>query len=261
MGLELKKLTIEQDGRKLISKIDLCLLPGEVTAVLGANGAGKSELVLAMAGMIPLAGGTMMLDGEDLTGKGPDMIRAAGIAAVPEGHRVLTKLSVDDNLRAAGSLLEEGLEQSLADTYELFPELAERKQQIAGTLSGGQQQMLALGHAMMCRPRFLLIDEMSLGLAPLVVKRLISFVGELKKRGVGVLLIEQFTNIALGVSKDAIVLRGGLVRYNGPSENLIKNAGLLDRAYFGIDAAEESERSLGNHRLISPSSDRIDPDG
>ena len=235
MALELAKFTVAPEGRVLVSEVDLHLAPGQVTAVLGANGAGKSELVLAMAGMLPVASGRMALDGQDLTGAGPDRIRAAGIAAVPEGHRVLTRLSVDDNLRAAGSLLTGDLDPVLADTYALFPELAERKGQIAGTMSGGQQQMLALGHALMCRPRFLLIDEMSLGLAPLVVKRLMGVVTDLKARGVGVLLIEQFTDLALAVAEEALVLRGGVVRYSGRAEVLAKDPARLDQAYFGID--------------------------
>ncbi|MGB0507716.1 MAG: ABC transporter ATP-binding protein [Pikeienuella sp.] len=238
MTLELHAFEVAPDGRKLVSAVDLTLEAGTVTAVLGANGAGKSELVLAMAGMLPVNSGQMLLDGQNLTGKGPDAIRAAGIAAVPEGHRVLTRLTVDDNLRAAGSLLTEGLEITLAGTYELFPELAERKKQAAGTMSGGQQQMLALGHALMCRPRFMLIDEMSLGLAPLVVKRLMGFVTGLKESGVGVLLIEQFTDMALAVSEQAIVLRGGTVRYSGRAQNLSANKALLDEAYFGSDTVK-----------------------
>ncbi len=239
MTLELVGLTVAQGSRKLVADLDLKLEPGTVTAVLGANGAGKSELVLAMAGMLPIASGEMRLDGVSLTGKGPDTIRAAGIAAVPEGHRVLTRLSVDDNLRAAGALLAENLAATLTDTYALFPELAERKGQIAGTMSGGQQQMLALGHALMCRPRYMLIDEMSLGLAPLVVKRLMGFVTGLKERGVGVLLIEQFTDMALSVSEQAIVLRGGVVRYSGRARNLADAKDLLDEAYFGVEAVRD----------------------
>lgn len=238
MALELENICVEQDGRIMVKEVSLHLAPATVTAVIGANGAGKSELVLGMAGMLPVRSGRMLLDGKDLTGQGSDRIRAAGIAAVPEGHRVLTRLTVDDNLRAAGSLLSDGVETVLAETYELFPELAERKQQIAGTMSGGQQQMLALGHAMMSRPRFLLIDEMSLGLAPLVVKRLMGFVNDLKARGVGVLLIEQFTDLALGISEEAIVLRGGTVRYSGRAANLLQDPHLLDKAYFGIEAAD-----------------------
>jgi branched-chain amino acid transport system ATP-binding protein len=237
MILQIEQLDVSVDGRKLVSGVDLTLEPGTVTAVLGANGAGKSELVLGLAGMLPVSSGRVLLGGTDITGKSPSDIRAAGIAAVPEGHRVLTRLSVDDNLRAAGTLLPDGLDQTLADTYNLFPELAERKGQLAGTMSGGQQQMLALGHAMMARPKFLLIDEMSLGLAPLVVKRLMGFVSGLKDRGVGVLLIEQFTDMALGVSEQAVVLRSGKVRYSGRAENLVRDPDLLDQAYFGMEAA------------------------
>ena len=237
MVLEVTNLDVSNGSRKAVSDVSFRIEPGTVTAVLGANGAGKSELVLALAGMMSITGGQFLLDGMDLDGQGPEKIRKAGIAAVPEGHRVLTRLSVDDNLRAAGSLLDDGLEQTLADTYALFPELSERKAQIAGTLSGGQQQMLALGHAMMCRPRFLLIDEMSLGLAPLVVKRLIGFVADLKERGVGVLLIEQFTSLALSVSEQALVLRNGKVRYSGAASALRDDTALLDAAYFGAATA------------------------
>lgn len=235
MALELKDIVVKDGSRTLVSQACLTLEPGQVTAVLGSNGAGKSELVLAMAGMLPIAFGTMIVDGVAMTGQGPDVIRAAGVAAVPEGHRVLTKLSVDENLRAAGGILPEGLRETLTDVYQLFPELAERKSQIAGTLSGGQQQMVALGHALMCRPRYMLIDEMSLGLAPLVVKRLMGVVNSLKARGVGVLLIEQFTDLALGVSEQAMVLRGGQTSYSGSAAALQVDPVLLETAYFGAD--------------------------
>lgn len=235
MALKLNQMTVKDGARTLVSEVSLTLEAGQVTAVLGSNGAGKSELVLAMAGMLPVESGTMQVDGVDLTGTGPDVIRVSGVAAVPEGHRVLTKLSVDDNLRAAGAILGTGLSDTLGDVYALFPELAERKSQIAGTLSGGQQQMVALGHALMCRPRYMLIDEMSLGLAPLVVKRLMGVITDLKSRGVGILLIEQFTDLALGVSENAVVLRGGVARFSGPSEQLQQDSQLLETAYFGAD--------------------------
>jgi branched-chain amino acid transport system ATP-binding protein len=233
MTLELKNLSVRDGGRIVVRDISLSVTPGQATAVLGANGAGKSELVLGVAGMLEIAGGRVELDGTDITGKGPDMIRAAGLAAVPEGHKVLTRLSVDDNLRAAGSLLGRDMPQALADTYALFPELAERKNQIGGTLSGGQQQMLALGHALISRPKYMLIDEMSLGLAPVVVKRLMRVVEDLKARGVGVILIEQFTELALGIADNAIILRGGDMRFSGTAEALRTDKKLLDAAYFG----------------------------
>lgn len=233
MTLQVQGVRVGTGARKLVDGVSFTLEPGQVTAVLGANGAGKSELVLALAGMMPMAAGSVTVDGADVTGRDPATIRRAGLAAVPEGHRVLTRLTVDDNLRAAGAVLPGGLEAALAETYAVFPELAERKGQLAGTMSGGQQQMLALGHALMCRPRYLLIDEMSLGLAPLVVKRLMGVVRALKAQGVGVLLIEQFTDLALGVSENAIVLRGGVARYAGPAAALREDPALLDAAYFG----------------------------
>ncbi len=233
MTLELETLSVQSHGRIVVQGISLSVEPGQVTAILGANGAGKSELVLGVAGMLAIAKGTVRLDGVDITGKTPDVIRSLGVAAVPEGHKVLTRLTVDENLRAAGSLLRQGMKQALGDTYALFPELAERKGQNAGTLSGGQQQMLALGHALISRPKYILIDEMSLGLVPLVVKRLMGVVGDLKSRGVGVILIEQFTELALGIADNAMVLRGGKVRFAGLAATLKADATLLDEAYFG----------------------------
>jgi branched-chain amino acid transport system ATP-binding protein len=233
MTITVTNLSVTDGTRTVGSGISLTIAPGQVTAVIGANGAGKSELVLALAGMLPISAGTVALDGQTLK-PNPESIRRAGIAAVPEGHRVLTALSVDDNLRAAGTLLGPKATSQLADVYTIFPELAERKAQIAGTMSGGQQQMLALGHALMCAPRYLLIDEMSLGLAPLIVKRLIGVVTTLKSQGVGILLIEQFTGLALSIAESAVVLRSGKMRYAGPASALIADKSLLQNAYFGI---------------------------
>lgn len=233
MTLSIENLTVLQGGRAVVSQASLSVEPGKVTAVLGANGAGKSELSLAIGGMMPVASGHVRADGKDLTGFAPDSVRRAGVAVVPEGHRVLTRLSVDDNLRAAGSLLSSrDVETVIKETYQLFPELAERKRQIAGTMSGGQQQMLAIGHALMCRPRYLVIDEMSLGLAPLIVKRLVGAIGELVSRGAGVILVEQFTEVALSLADDAIVMRGGEVRYSGAAKVLKEDPAQLDKAYF-----------------------------
>lgn len=233
MTLAIENLTVLQGARSVVSGASLSVDAGKVTAVLGANGAGKSELALAIGGMMPVSGGTVSADGTNLTGLAPDAVRRAGVAVVPEGHRVLSRLSVDDNLRAAGSLLSvRDVEAQLKTTYDLFPELAERKRQVAGTMSGGQQQMLAIGHAMMCRPRYMVIDEMSLGLAPLIVKRLVSAIGELVAKGSGVILVEQFTEVALSLADDAIVMRGGEVRYSGPAKDLKDDPTLLDKAYF-----------------------------
>jgi branched-chain amino acid transport system ATP-binding protein len=228
MVLKVENLSVKDGTRLLLENISLEIHPGKVTAVIGANGAGKSELVLALAGVMPVAEGSITCDGQKLNGLGPEAIRRSGIAAVPEGHRVLTALSVDDNLRVAGAL------SQLEKTYAIFPEMAERKSQLAGTLSGGQQQMLAIGQALMAAPRFILIDEMSLGLAPLIVKRLLGVVAQLKEQGVGILLIEQFTDLALGIAETAIVLRSGRVRYNGSAAELKADKALLHQAYFGV---------------------------
>ena len=233
MSITVTDLSVTDGNRTLVAGVSLTIEPGQVTAVIGANGAGKSELVLALAGMLPISAGTLMLDGQILKPT-PERIRRAGIAAVPEGHRVLTTLSVDDNLRAAGSLMGAGARPQLAKVYEIFPELAQRKTQLAGTMSGGQQQMLALGHALMCAPRYLLIDEMSLGLAPLVVRRLLGVVTTLKAQGVGILLIEQFTDLALSIAEGAVILRAGKMRYSGPASALIADKQLLQTAYFGV---------------------------
>lgn len=218
----------------MVSGASLVVKPGQVTAGLGANGAGKSELCLGIGGALAVSGGSVTVDGTDVTGKTPDAVRAAAIAVVPEGHRILDKLTVDENLRVAGTFLPAAEVTAATDRiYELFPEMAERKGQIAGTMSGGQQQMLAIGHALMCRPRYLVIDEMSLGLAPLIVQRLVKTLELLFDEGVGILLVEQFTEIALSLGTDAIVMRGGKVRYAGSAQDLQDHPGVLDKAYFG----------------------------
>jgi branched-chain amino acid transport system ATP-binding protein len=213
--------------------VNLNVQPGKVTALLGANGAGKSELVLGVAGLLPVAGGKILVDGVDLTGAPPDKVRAAGVAAVPEGHLVLTQLTVEDNLLAAAALLRPSDEASTLDfVWSLFPELAERKQQRAGTMSGGQQQMLAIGHALMCQPKYLLIDEMSLGLAPLIVKRLTKVVSDLTARGIGVLLVEQFVEVALQLAAHVVVLRKGTVRLSVHPDDVRKDRATLSDAYL-----------------------------
>jgi len=233
MSLIIENLTVSQAGRDLVKAASITVEPGKVSAVLGANGAGKSELVLAVAGMLPVTGGTVSVDGQRIDNCAPDAVRRMGVAAVPEGHRVLTKLSVEDNLRAAGSVLEaQDVAKALRETYDLFPELADRKQQLAGTMSGGQQQMLAIGHALMARPRFLLIDEMSLGLAPLIVKRLVAAISVLVEKGAGVLLVEQFTEVALGIADSVTVMRTGDVRFSGSVQDVRDDPKILEAAYF-----------------------------
>lgn len=233
MALTIENLTVHSNQVPVLFDVNLSLQPGKLAAVLGANGAGKSELVLAIAGMLKTSEGRICVDGQSITDSAPDTVRRSGVAAVPEGHRVLTALSVEDNLRVAGSVLNNSeLNQTLVEVFSLFPELNERKRQLAGTMSGGQQQMLAIGHALMARPRYLLIDEMSLGLAPLIVKRLVSAIRQLLERGTGVLLVEQFTEVALSVADTVTVMRSGSVQFSGSVQQIKEQPEILDQAYF-----------------------------
>ena len=231
--LEIRGLTVAALGKTVVDNVSLAVRPGQVTALLGANGAGKSELVLAIAGLMPVASGSITANGIAITGAKPDAIRAAGVAAVPEGHQVLTQLTVDENLGVAGSILSVAeAAEAMTEVYAIFPELAERKQQLAGTLSGGQQQMVAIGHALMARPKYILIDEMSLGLAPLIVKRLSVVVGALAGKGIGVLLVEQFVEVALALATEVVVLRKGAVRLVSDPATLRGDPALLTAAYL-----------------------------
>jgi branched-chain amino acid transport system ATP-binding protein len=231
--LELSGLSVVKDGKTVVRQVSLTVVPGKVTALLGANGAGKSELVLGVAGLLPITAGKVLVDGHDITGATPDRIRASGVAAVPEGHQVLTQLSVEDNLLAAAALLSPAeASKVLTEVLATFPELAERRRQLAGTMSGGQQQMLAIGHALMARPRYLLIDEMSLGLAPLIVKRLTAVIQDLAAKGLGILLVEQFVEVALSLASHVVVLRSGTARLSASPETVFDNRKLLSDAYL-----------------------------
>jgi branched-chain amino acid transport system ATP-binding protein len=231
--LELTNVSVVQDGRTVVDNVSLSVKPGQVTALLGANGAGKSELVLGVAGLLPVIAGKISADGRDITNIRPDYVRRVGVAAVPEGHHVLTMLSVEENLLAAASLLSLAEARSaLSNVLTVFPELAERRAQIAGSMSGGQQQMLAIGHAIMCQPKYLLIDEMSLGLAPLIVKRLTKVVSDLAARGIGILLVEQFVEVALQLASHVVVLRKGGVRLSETPDVIRADRTLLSKAYL-----------------------------
>lgn len=232
-SLEIRQLRVVRGPKLAVKDVDLTLVPGQITALLGANGAGKSSIVLAVSGVVKPAGGSIVLGSTELAGKPPHVVRASGVAAVPEGHRVLTGLSVRDNLEAAGSMLSRAdLNRSVADALDLFPELSSRLAQRAGTLSGGQQQMVALAQALVSRPKFLLADELSLGLAPLVVKRLAAAVARIAELGTGVLLIEQFTTIALKIATDAYLMDRGEIRWSGTAAALRDQPELLHAAYL-----------------------------
>jgi branched-chain amino acid transport system ATP-binding protein len=231
--LVVDELVASRAGRRVLHGVSLAVPRGEITALLGANGAGKSTLVLAVAGLVATNAGTVVADDVLLNGLTPERRRAHGVSAVLEGHRVLRGLTVGENLAVAGSRLgARQLRAGLDDALGVFPELAERLDQRAGTLSGGQQQMLAIAQACVVRPRYLLLDELSLGLAPAVIDRLIRVVSALAHDGVGVLLIEQFAVVALGLASQAVVLDRGRVAFSGGADELQRHPEILHGAYL-----------------------------
>jgi branched-chain amino acid transport system ATP-binding protein len=232
-ALELRGISVARGGRLVVRDVDLTVPAGAITALLGPNGAGKSSLVLGVAGVIPLAAGQVAIDGRPLKTRSAHGVRAAGIAIVPEGHRVLRAMTVRDHLRAAGSRLPaRELGAAVDEALARFPELAERTGQRAGTLSGGQQQMLAIASALVGRPGYVILDELSLGLAPAVVRRLGPVVGDVAASGIGVLLIEQFANVALELADRAYVLDRGSIAFSGQGSELVDRPDLLHGVYL-----------------------------
>jgi branched-chain amino acid transport system ATP-binding protein len=221
----------------VVRDVSLDIPSGEVTTLLGPNGAGKSTLVLAVAGVLRPAAGRVAVADQELTRRRPERIRAAGVAVVPEGRRLLPDLSVADTLRVATySLSREDAQSGTEYAVELFPELKRRWDALGRSLSGGEQQMVVLAQALVSRPRFLLVDELSLGLAPVILKRLVPTMAAVAASGVGVLLIEQFAHVALGLATNAYVLEGGRIRYHGTAAELRENPDLLHSAYLLRDA-------------------------
>jgi branched-chain amino acid transport system ATP-binding protein len=231
--LTVRNLFVARGGRPVLRDVSISVTPGEITALLGANGAGKSTLVLTMAGILPALKGTVSYDGVELLGQSADAVRRQGVALVLEGHPVLTGLSVRDNLAAAALMhTRRDAEQEIEAALEIFPELRARLSTMAQNLSGGQKQMVVIAQAMICRPRYLLIDELSFGLAPSIVTRLAETIQVIARRGVGILLIEQFTTLALSLTKRAYVMERGAVAFAGSSEELRQHTEILHGAYL-----------------------------
>jgi branched-chain amino acid transport system ATP-binding protein len=235
--LRLESFSVERGGRPVVHEVTLEIPPGQVTTLLGANGAGKSTLVLAVGGLLRASGGRVLLGEEDLTGLRAERVRRAGVAIVPEGRRLLPGLSVQDNLRIATYMLSaERAKEGIAHALQLFPELEKRWLSQARLLSGGEQQMVVLAQALVSQPRFVLVDELSLGLAPVVVKRLVPTLESVAASGVGVLLIEQFAHVALDLAETAYVIERGRIRYSGSARRLKDEPELLRSAYLLRDA-------------------------
>jgi branched-chain amino acid transport system ATP-binding protein len=237
-ALQLQDLTVERGGRAVVKEVSVEIPAGEVTALLGPNGAGKSTLVLAVGGVLRPKAGSVMLGAagqkpQPITGQRPERIRQAGVAIVPEGRRLLPDLTVEDNLRVASyALSRERAQAGREQVLELFPQLSHRLAALARTLSGGEQQMVVLAQGLISQPRYMLIDELSLGLAPVVVSRLIPVIRTIAEGGTGVLLIEQFATVALGLANQAHIMEGGRIRFSGPASELRANPELLQSAYL-----------------------------
>jgi branched-chain amino acid transport system ATP-binding protein len=236
--LSVRDMTVARGGRNVVRGVSLEIPTGEVTALLGPNGAGKSSLVLAIAGVLRPESGSVLLDGQELARRRPEKIRRAGLAVVPEGRRLLSDLTVEDNIRVATyTLPREQARTGRARALELFPELEKLLGSPAHSLSGGEQQMLVLAQALVSQPRFVCIDELSLGLAPVIVQRLIPTIRTVAESGIGVLLIEQFVTVALGLANRAYVMEGGRLQYSGTASELREKPELLQSAYLLRGAA------------------------
>lgn len=247
--LELRDITIERGGRPVVKDVSITVPAGQVTALLGPNGAGKSSLVLAVGGVLKPRPGSVLLNGTELAGRRPEKIRAAGVAIVPEGRRLLPDLSVDDNIKVATyALSKQAAAEGRARALELFPRLGERLTVSARLLSGGEQQMVVLAQALVSQPQYILIDELSLGLAPVIVNQLIPVIREVAASGVGVLLIEQFATVALSLATGAHVMEGGVLRYCGTAAELKERPELLQSAYLlrgsEVDASKAMEEGI-----------------
>ncbi|MDD6143255.1 MAG: ABC transporter ATP-binding protein [bacterium] len=232
--LEVKDLVVSYGGIEALKGISFKVNEGEIATLIGANGAGKSTTLRAITSLVPVKGGSILYDGQDITHLDTQKIVEKGIALVPEGRRVFANLTVLENLKIGAYLRKDKgeIEKDIKYIYSLFPRLEERSWQLAGTLSGGEQQMLAVGRAMMTRPRMIMMDEPSLGLAPLVVKDIFSIIKRLREEGITILLIEQNANAALGAADYGYVMETGRISLSGTGQELLTNKSVQE-AYLG----------------------------
>jgi len=233
--LEVRDLEVRYGGIRALNGISLSVPAGSIVTLIGANGAGKSTTLRALSGLVPPSAGSIRFDGAEISGMPAHRIVAAGLAHVPEGRLVFPELTVLENLRMGAYLRNDrkGIAGDLEWVGEFFPRMKERRSQLAGTLSGGEQQMLAIGRALMARPRCLMLDEPSLGIAPLLVETIFERLTALnRERGMTMLLVEQNASLALRVSNYAYVLETGLIHLEGPSAE-IRNRPEVKAAYLG----------------------------
>jgi branched-chain amino acid transport system ATP-binding protein len=235
--LEVQGITVRYGKVEAVRGISLVVPRGRIVTVIGPNGAGKTTLLSAIAGLLPCAAGEVVLDGGLITGSAVEDNVGRGLSLVPETRELFAQMTVEDNLRLGGFRVRRGRrsehEALLEEVFRIFPRLVQRRAQVAGTLSGGERQMLALGRALMAQPRLLLLDEPSLGLAPIVVREILEVVVELRRRGVSVLLVEQNARAALQIADDAYVLETGEVTLAGSARTLASDPRVVE-SYLGL---------------------------
>lgn len=231
--VEVDKLVVNYGGIEAVKEISFKVEDRSIVTLIGSNGAGKSTTLRAISGLVKPTSGRIHIQGDDITGLSPDRIVSKGITLVPEGRRVFADLTVLENLKIGAYLRnDKEIEDDINWVYDLFPRLKERNWQAAGTLSGGEQQMLAVGRALMSRPKMIMMDEPSLGLAPVIVKNIFDIIKEINNQGVTVLLIEQNANMALKIADDAYVLETGRITMTGKGKELLNNEN-IKKAYLG----------------------------
>lgn len=230
--LEVKNLCVSYGGIKAVKNISFEVPKGEVVTLIGANGAGKSSTLRSIVGLVKPASGKILLNGKEIAGKTAEQIVSQGITLVPEGRRVFADLTVLENLKIGAYMRKDNLEDDINWCYDLFPRLKERHWQLAGTLSGGEQQMLAIARALMSRPEIIMMDEPSLGLAPIVVKGVFDIIREINKQGKTILLVEQNANMALHAAHHGYVMETGTITLSGTGKELAENES-VKAAYLG----------------------------
>ena len=230
--LEVKDLNVSYGGIKAVKDISFAVPKGEVVTLIGANGAGKSSTLRSIVGLVKPESGSILLKGEELAGMPTEQIVTKGITLVPEGRRVFPDMTVAENLKIGAYMRKDSLDEDMNWVYDLFPSLKERSWQLAGTLSGGEQQMLAIGRALMSRPEIIMMDEPSLGLAPIIVKGVFDIIREINKQGVTILLVEQNANMALKAANLGYVMETGRITLSGTGAELLENEA-VKAAYLG----------------------------
>ena len=230
--LKVMNLKVSYGGIEALKGISFEVEKGSIVTLIGANGAGKSTTLRAISGLVPVKSGTITYDGNVINGQSPQKIVSEGICMVPEGRRVFPNLTVLENLKIGAYLRKDDLTADIEHVYQLFPRLKERHWQLAGTLSGGEQQMLAVGRALMMRPEILMMDEPSLGLAPLVIRDIFRIIQTLHEEGITILLVEQNANAALKIADFAFVLETGFLGMQGTGAELLNDPG-IKATYLG----------------------------